>query len=190
VAGVGLDVEEEPLAGGRHHVLVQRVEVRGDPGQDRLGHLRPVGIPVHLAPRGLADAGLRRAGALDDRLEASRGERARRRQRRRLERDLHPRQLGLEAGERLAEEAQRLEEGHHVAADPLGGHEVHDVDRKAPPDPVEAADALLRDERAPGQVEEDEPPTELEVAALAPALGRDEQADPRGRRPSRAGRGG
>ena len=209
VALVRLHVKQQPLAGGGHHVLVERVEVGRDAREDRLGHLGPVGLAVQLAPGGLADAGLRGAGPGDDRVEARRRERARRGERRQLERRLDPRELGLEAGERLAEEAERLEEPRRVAPDALGRPEVDDLDREAPADPVEAADALLDHERAPRQVEEHEAPAELEVAALAAALGRDEQAralgasrncatsmsrraveSPSWKTPSRAGRGG
>ena len=90
------------------------------------------------------------------------------------------RQLRLESGQRLAEEAERLEEAHHIRADPAGRTEVDDLDREAPADAVEPADALLDERWIPGQVEQHEAAAELEVAALAAAFGGDEQAGPLG----------
>ncbi len=70
----------------------------------------------------------------------------------------------------------RLEEAHDVGAHARRRTEVADLDRHAPADAVEAADALLHRHRVPRQVEENEARAELEVAAFAAALGRDQQA--------------
>ena len=85
-------------------------------------------------------------------------------------------QLRLQAGQRLAEETERLEEPHDIRADPAGRTEVHDVHRDAPADPIEPADPLFHDRRFPGQVEQHETAAELEVATLASAFGGHEQA--------------
>ncbi len=142
--------------------------------------LGPVGVAVHLPPGRLANPRLRGVRAGDDRVEARAGEGARGGERRHLERRLHAGELGLEARQRLAEETERLEEPRHVAADALGRDEVDDLDREAAADAVEPPDALLGDERAPGQVEQDDAAAELEVPALSTALGRDEEARPAG----------
>ena len=89
---------------------------------------------------------------------------------------LDARELRLEADDRLAEEANGLVEAHHVGPDPRGRTEVHDLHRDAPADPIEPADALLHRHRVPGQVEEHQAGAELEVAAFASALGRNQQA--------------
>ena len=98
-----------------------------------------------------------------------------------LDRGLDARQLRLEARDGLAEDTEGLVEPGHVASDPARRDEEDDLDRVAAADAVEASHALLDDERAPGQVEEHDAPAELEVAALAAALGRDEQARARRR---------
>ena len=118
--------------------------------------------------------------SLTSAVEALAGERRERIERDLLERALDVRQLRLEAGQRLAEEPERLEEPHDVRADPAGRTEVHDLHRDAPADAIEPADPLLHDRRVPGQVEQHEAAAELEVAALAAAFGGDEQARPIG----------
>ena len=93
-----------------------------------------------------------------------------------FDRPFHVRELRLDAGGRLTEQAQLLEETHHVTADAARRLKVHDFDRDTAADPIEPADALLHDRGLPGKVEHDEATAEFEIASLTPALGGDEQA--------------
>ena len=83
---------------------------------------------------------------------------------------------GFEPGQRLAEQPQRFEQPHDIAADARGRTEVDDLNRDAAADAIEPSDALFHDRRLPRQVEQHQPAAELEVAAFAAALGRDQQA--------------
>ena len=131
---------------------------------------------MELLVRRFADARARRVGLADQRLEAFSGERRQRIERDLLERALHVGQLRLQAGQRLAEQTQRLEEPHDIRADPAGRTEVHDLHRYAPADPIEPADPLFHDRWFPGQVEQHEAAAELEVAPLASAFRGHQQA--------------
>ena len=91
------------------------------------------------------------------------------------DRGFHVGERALEAAERRREEADALVEIHDLAFEAVGRAEVDDLDRRRPVDAVEAADALLHRGRIARQVEEDEPAAELEVAALAAGLGRDQK---------------
>src|SRR5262249_10951572 len=73
-----------------------------------------------------------------------------------------------------AQDADALVERRDVASEPGGRPEEEDLDGAAPVDAVEPPDPLLDEPRVPRQVEEDEAAAELEVAALAAALGRDQ----------------
>ena len=81
-------------------------------------------------------------------------------------------------GDRLAEQAEPLEQPDDVGADAGRRTEIHDVDRHAAADAIEPADALLDRRGLPRQVVEHEPMAELEVAPFAARFGRDEQARP------------
>jgi hypothetical protein len=118
----------------------------------------------------------RRVGLADQGLEAFAGERRRRIERDVFESALDVGQLRFEAGQRLAEETERLEEPHHVRADPARRTKVHDVHRDAPADPIEPADPLFHDRWFPGKVEQHEAAAELEVATLASGFRGHEQA--------------
>src|ERR1019366_861443 len=91
------------------------------------------------------------------------------------DRGLHVRQRALEAAERCREEADALVQVDDLALETVRGTEVDDLDRRRPVDTIEAADPLLHRGRIPRQVEENEAPAELEVAALAAGLRRDEK---------------
>ena len=85
-------------------------------------------------------------------------------------------QLRLQAGQRLAEDTECLEEPHDVHADPARRTEVDDLHRDAPANPIEPANPLFHNRWFPGQVEQHETAAELEVATLASAFGGHEQA--------------
>ena len=51
-------------------------------------------------------------------------------------------ELGLEAGGRLDEDVERLEQSNDVRADAVRWTKVDNLDRQAAPDSIEAADAL------------------------------------------------
>ena len=135
-----------------------------------------VRVAMELLVRRFADARARRVGLADQRVEAFAGERRRRIERDLLERALDVGQLRLQAGQRLAEETERLEEPHDVRADPARRTEVDDLHRDAPADAIEPADPLFDDRRFPRQVEQHQAAAELEVATLASAFRGHEQA--------------
>ena len=124
--------------------LVERVELRGHAREDAGGHLRSIGVAMELLVRRFADARARRVRFADERSNRSPDSDAERIERDLLERAFDVGELRLQAGQRLAEEAQRLEEPHHVRADPARRPEVHDLHRDAPADPIEPADPLFR----------------------------------------------
>lgn len=163
-----LGAKAETGEGAQHDLLRELLEVGGDAGQDACRHRRAVGLAVELVPGCLVDAvaggvgggehGVELGsfrGTGDGRLLDLGGER---------------RQLVLEPGERLGEEADPLVELGHRAAQPAGRLEIDDLGGHCAADAVQAADPLLHLERAPRQVEEHQTVAELEVAPLAAAL--------------------
>ena len=139
-------------------------------------------VAVELVIRRGADAVARGAGLPRRRLEKRGRDRLQVRKRRLLDDALDAPQLVLEPAERLAKQADRLEQRGDRGAQPGRGADVHDLDGLVASDAVEAADALLDRGRVPRKVEEDEAVAELEVAPFAAALGGEQQRRP-GRQP-------
>ena len=67
-----------------------------------------------------------------------------------------------------------LEDLEHVGLERAAAHQVHDAHRVRLPQSVDAADALLEPHGVPGQVVVHDDARELQVAALAAGLGRDQ----------------
>src|SRR5688572_10291656 len=90
------------------------------------------------------------------------------------------RELRLESRDRLAEDADPLEQPDDISADPRLWAEIDDLDWDAAADAVQAPDPLLHRRRVPRQVVEHEAMAELEVAPLSTGLGRHEETRPVG----------
>ncbi len=121
VAARALDGEPQADAGRDHHLLVERVELRGYAREDACGHVCSVRVAMKLLVRRFADARARRVGFADQCFESFCGERCRRIEGDLFEGAFHVGQLRLQPGQRLAEETQRLEEPHDIRPIPAGG---------------------------------------------------------------------
>src|SRR5262249_47251537 len=163
-----------------HHVGRRLLEIGRDPLQDRRRKLGPVRLAVQLVPSRLAHARADPARLRPHLREpCARRRRVETAGRSVLARPFAPPEGPLAAPERLPQDAELLVQAHDLAVESFRRPEVDDLDRPVAPQPVEPADPLLDRPRVPGEIEEDDPTAELEVAALAAALGRDEDRRPR-----------
>ncbi len=138
-----LDREPEPGAGADHNFFVERVELRGNAGEDSGGHVRAIRGAMQLLIRGLADARARRMRVGDQLVQSLRGERCRRIECKLVDGAFDVNELRLESGEWFAKEAQSFEQPYDIRADPGWRTEVHDIHGNAAADPIEPPDPLL-----------------------------------------------
>ena len=133
---------------------------------------------MQLLIRRLVDPRARRLRVGNESLDLRVGQRRVRMERDLLQRALDMGELRLDAGHRLAEQPQSLEQPHDVGADARRRTEIDDLDGYATADAIQSPDALLHRRGFPRQVVEHEPMAELEVPPLAARFGRHEDAWP------------
>jgi hypothetical protein len=146
--------------------------------ENRRSQLGAIGFAVQLLVHGLGDPCPRRLCIGDEPPDHRIGQRRARVERDLFQRTLDVRALRLDAGNRLAEPPEPLEQPDNVGADPGRRTEIDDLDRDAAADPIEAPDALLHRRWAPRQVVEHEPLAELEVPPFPARFRRHEEARP------------